>query len=348
MKALMKWESGAGHVALRETERPVPGPDEVLIRVAAAGICGTDIHVFNGHHPTAVFPLVPGHEFVGELVQISGEGAEGFELGDTVVAQELLTCGRCDACAKGEDNVCEHLKIIGVHADGGFAEYVRVKTRKMYRVPKSVDLRRAALIEPLAVAVHDVRMSGLKIGESALIVGGGPIGQRCAQLAAKFGAAELTLSEPVESRCELAKKIGVEHIINPITEDVYERAMEITNGLGYDVIIECSAVPSAAETVLKCTSKYANLLYVAQFPTDYELPLNLFEYSYMRQVNVTGMYCAHFNFERTAEYLKYVDLSAFTSDEQVYDIDDVEAAFAMHLTSKYPKILIRCNKFEGE
>ena len=111
--------------------------------------------------------------------------------------------------------------------------------------------------------------------------------------------------------------------------------MEITNGLGYDVIIECSAVPSAAETMLKCTAKYANVLYVAQFPLDYELPLNLFEYCYMRQVNITGMYCAHFNFERTAEYLKYVDLSAFTSDEQVYDIDDVEEAFQMHLTSKY-------------
>ncbi|MGI6182307.1 MAG: alcohol dehydrogenase, partial [Agathobaculum sp.] len=84
------------------------------------------------------------------------------------------------------------------------------------------------------------------------------------------------------------------------------------------------------------------------FPNEYDMPLNLFEYCYMRQVTITGMYCAHFNFERTAEYLKYVDLSAFTSDEQVYDIDDVEAAFAMHLSSKYPKILIRCNKFDGE
>ena len=130
--------------------------------------------------------------------RISGEGAEGFELGDTVVAQELLTCGRCDACAKGEDNVCEHLKIIGVHADGGFAEYVRVKTRKMYRVPKSVDLRRAALIEPLAVAVHDVRMSGLKIGESALIVGGGPIGQLIACVAKAAGARRVVVSEVVE------------------------------------------------------------------------------------------------------------------------------------------------------
>ena len=183
---------------------------------------------------------------------------------------------------------------------------------------------------------------------AVLVSGGGPIGQLIAQLAAKYGAAELTMSEPVESRCELAKKIGVEHIINPITEDIYERAMEITNGIGYDVIFECSAVPSAAVNMLKCTAKYCNLIYVAQYPTDYELPLNLFEYCYMRQVNITGMYCAHFNFERTAEYLKYVDLSAFTADEQVFDIDDVEKAFEVHLTSKYPKILIRCNKFDGE
>ena len=228
------------------------------------------------------------------------------------------------------------------------AEYVVWNESQVCKLPDSVSLREGSLMEPLSIAVRAMDKIGMLVGKRVLISGGGPIGQLCAQLAAKYGAAELTMSEPVESRCELAKKIGVEHIINPITEDIVERAMEITNGLGYDVILECSAVPSAAVNMLKVSAKYANILYVAQFPVDYEMPLNLFEYCYMRQVNITGMYCAHFNFERTAEYLKYVDLSAFTADEQVYDIDDVEEAFKMHLTSKYPKILIRCNKFECE
>src|SRR5699024_3596954 len=135
------------------------------------------------------------------------------------------------------------------------------------------------------IAVRAMDKAGMLVGKRVLISGGGPIGQLCAQLAAKYGAAELTLSEPVERRCELAKKVGVEHIINPITDDFVARAMEITNGLGYDVILECSAVPSAAVNMLKVSAKYANIIYVAQFPVDYEMPLNLFEYCYMRQVN---------------------------------------------------------------
>ena len=228
------------------------------------------------------------------------------------------------------------------------AEYVVWNEAQVCKLPDGVSLREGSLMEPLSIAVRAMDKIGMLVGKRVLVSGGGPIGLLCAQLAAKYGAAELTLSEPVANRCEIAKKIGVEHIVNPITEDLYERAMEITNGIGYDVILECSAVPSAATSVLKCAAKYANILYVAQYPVNYEMPLNLFEYCYMRQGNITGMYCSHFNFERTAEYLKYVDLSAFTSDEQVYDIDDVKAAFEMHLTSKYPKILIRCNKFDGE
>ena len=108
-------------------------------------------------------------------------------------------------------------------------------------------------MEPLSIAVRAMDKIGMLVGKRVLVSGGGPIGLLCAQLAAKYGAAELTLSEPVANRCEIAKKIGVEHIVNPITEDLYERAMEITNGIGYDVILECSAVPSAATSVLKCT-----------------------------------------------------------------------------------------------
>ena len=269
MKALVIEEPLKMH--LTEIPRPELESGEALIRVQYIGICGTDIHVFNGHHPTAVFPLVPGHEFVGELVQISGEGAEGFELGDTVVAQELLTCGRCDACAKGEDNVCEHLKIIGVHADGGFAEYVRVKTRKMYRVPKSVDLRRAALIEPLAVAVHDVRMSGLKIGESALIVGGGPIGQLIACVAKAAGARRVVVSEVVESRRVLAEKLGC-IALNPLDHDFAAKLLAANGGKPYDVSFEAAGVPSAITNCVDYTKNTGAIVQIAMtrepYPVD--------------------------------------------------------------------------------
>ena len=124
--------------------------------------------------------------------------------------------------------------------------------------------------------------------------------------------------------------------------------MEITNGLGYDVIVEVSGVPSAAQAVLPLTAKGGTLLYEAMFPNEYELPLNLYEYIYSREITITGTYCSHYNFQRSVQLLPEMDFSAFSGKEQIFDISDCEAAFAAHLSGKYPKIIIRCNPFDGE
>jgi threonine dehydrogenase-like Zn-dependent dehydrogenase len=317
--------------------------DEVLIKVAYCGICGSDPHIVGGCFGGEV-PFGIGHEMSGVIVKMGkGVHAKGLKIGDRVGGNFLGYCGKCYYCSIGEQEYCTD-----VHNEPCMAEYVVWKEGQVIKLPERVSLKEGALMEPLSIAVRAMDKCGLKVGKKVLISGGGPIGQLCCQLAAKFGAAELTLSEPVPARCEMAKKIGVEHFIDPIHEDTLAKAMEYTDGKGYDVIIECSAVPSAAETVLKCAARYAEVLYVAQFPNDYEMPLNLFEYCYNRQVTISGIYCAHYNFERTAEYLKYVDLSDFTADEQIYDIDEVEEAFRVHLSAKYPKVLIRCNKMDGE
>lgn len=319
--------------------------DEVLIKVAYCGICGSDPHVVDGcFNKPEDAPFGIGHEMSGVIEKLGKNAtAKGLKVGDHVGGNFLGYCGKCYYCSIGQPEYCTN-----IGNEPCMAEYVVWNESQVCKLPEGVSLRKGSLMEPLSIAVRAMDKAGIQVGKRVLISGGGPIGLLCAQLAAKSGAAELTLSEPVESRRELAKKIGVEHTVNPLTEDLYERAMDITKGMGYDVVLECSAVPSAAVSVLKCSAKYANVLYVAQFPVGYEMPLNLFEYCYLRQVNITGMYCAHFNFERTAEYLKYVDLSAFISDEQVYDIDDIQAAFETHLSSKYPKVLIRCNRFDGE
>lgn len=319
--------------------------DEVLIKVAYCGICGSDPHVVGGcFNKPEDAPFGIGHEMSGVIEKLGKNAtAKGLKVGDKVGGNFLGYCGKCYYCSVGMQEYCTN-----VSNEPCMAEYVVWNEAQVCKLPEGVSLREGCLMEPLSIAVRTMDKANITVGKRVLVSGGGPIGQLCCQLAKNCGAAELTLSEPVEARCEMAKKIGVEHIINPMTDDTYEKAMEITNGIGYDVIIECSAVPSAAEAVLKCTAKFANVLFVAQFPNEYELPVNLFEYCYMRQINITGMYCSHYNFERTAEYLKYVDVSDFTSDEQIYDIDDVEEAFRVHLSAKYPKVLIRCNHFDGE
>lgn len=324
MKALVFQKPMVMKVA--DMPKPTIKEGEALIRVKYIGICGSDVHVFHGEHPTAVFPLIPGHEFVGELAEICGEGSEYFEIGDTVVAQELLTCGMCDACAKGEDNVCDHLRIIGIHTDGGFAEYVKVKTQKMIKIPKDMDLKRAALIEPLAVAVHDVYNSGLKVGQTALVIGGGTIGFLVACVAKLAGARRVVISEVLDSRREAAEKLGIK-TINPLEEGFDEKLKALNGGEDFDVSFEAAGIPSGITNCIEHTKNTGTIIQIAMTkgpnPIDQgkifakELRIqgvrvhNLFSFKEAVNIAVSGM----------------LDKALDMMVGAVYSLDDAEKAF---------------------
>jgi 2-desacetyl-2-hydroxyethyl bacteriochlorophyllide A dehydrogenase len=247
---------------LCEVPKPVLEDGESLVRVLYNGICGTDLHLLAGNHPTAVYPLIAGHEFVGELAESKGAGGERFEPGDIVVAQELLTCGYCDPCSKGEDNVCEKLKIIGIHTAGAFAEYVKVMTRKMYKLPDGIDLRLAALIEPLAVALHDVRMSGLRVGETALVLGGGPIGMLIALVARANGASKVAISDVNGYRRQFAKDMGFD-VVDPAETGFDRKLAALAGGLGFDVSFEAAGAPNTLATCIDHTKNTGTIVVIA-------------------------------------------------------------------------------------
>ncbi|MCD8084279.1 MAG: alcohol dehydrogenase catalytic domain-containing protein [Clostridiales bacterium] len=324
MKALVF--SAPNEMKLTDMPRPELQAGEALIRVQYIGICGTDVHVFRGHHATAVYPLIPGHEFVGELVEIKGEGADAFQIGDRVVAQEILTCGHCDACARGEDNVCEDLKIIGVHADGGFAEYVRVKTRKMYRVPKDVDLKRAALIEPLAVAIHDVRMSGLKVSETALIIGGGPIGILVGCVAKQAGARRVIVSEVVESRRKIAEELGL-LTINPLEPGFDEKLTQLNKGENFDVSFEAAGIPSGITTCVEHTKNTGSIVQIGITKGPYPVDTGKIFAKELRLqgVRIHNQFAFKSAVNAVADGLMDQVLDKVAS--AVYDFNDIEKAF---------------------
>ena len=238
--------------------RSVPVPElkngEALIRVMYCGICGSDIHVYHGDHPTARFPVVPGHEFVGELVAMRDNGESALSKGDLVVAQPFFSCGNCQPCAKGRDNVCRSLRFMGVHVDGGFAEYVRVPIRKMYAVPPGVGAELAALTEPVAVAVHDVRRSGLKAGETVLVIGGGAIGLLIAIVARHSGAGTIVVSEPNVYRRGVAEELGF-MTVDPLSPDFDRTLMAETGSLGFDCVFEASG----SRPGFAASTKYAKI-----------------------------------------------------------------------------------------
>jgi threonine dehydrogenase-like Zn-dependent dehydrogenase len=247
MKAVV-W-TGPGAVETRSVPVPVAGPGEAVLRVKAAGICGSDLSILKGSHPRARAPLIMGHELSGVITEIradpSSESA-GLQVGRRVVCEPLISCGVCHACRSGWSWVCQKLGLYGIDRDGAFAEYVKVAASTLRPIPDAVDDRIAALIEPMAVAVHAVRLSSLHVGDDVCILGGGPIGLLIATVARRAGPARLFLSEREPFRIELARSFGFE-VIDASSADVEKEVLARTGGKGADVVFE---VAGAAETVL--------------------------------------------------------------------------------------------------
>jgi len=232
------------------TQLPQPelGYGDGLVKVKYAGICGTDLHVYHGHHKTAKYPVVLGHEFVGTLVEANGELSGGLNIGDDVLVQPYYACGTCSLCIQGRDNICSKLSILGVHRNGCFAEYVGAPIKKIYKMPDGIDYKLAALTEPLSVAMHDVRMSRLQVGQTAFVIGGGPIGVLIALVARLSGASKVVISEVNPYRIKFAEQLGFT-VINPQAADLLNGADQLTHGLGFDVIFEASGTRQGIEAM---------------------------------------------------------------------------------------------------
>ena len=325
MKAGVIEKKGSFH--LREKAIPALKPGETLIRVKYCGICGSDVHLLHGLHPTATFPIVPGHEYVGEFVEACGEGAERYQKGDLVVAQPVFSCGNCQPCAKGEDNVCRSLRFGGVHNDGGFGQYTKALTRKVYKLPADIDLKLAALAEPIAVAVHDVRRSGLQVGETALVIGGGTIGLLEAIIARHAGAGRIVISEISEFRRKRAEELGFE-TVNPLDADFDRRLMDMTDSLGFDVVFECSGSRAGAAAMTKYAKITGKIMIIGLAGEPY--PVDLLTV-FAKELTLIGVRIhAQYNFIGAVELLKSGKLNDQFAKivTDVYPVDRLEEAFA--------------------
>jgi 2-desacetyl-2-hydroxyethyl bacteriochlorophyllide A dehydrogenase len=259
---------GNGEIILTERSIPRIGEGEALIRVLYAGVCGSDVGVWKRQHPTATFPRIPGHEFIGILEDYKGTPPEGLKIGDTVAVQPYYSCGVCEPCKEGKSNVCRELKIMGIHMDGCFAEYAAAPLDKVYKLPSDVDVRVAALTEPLAVALHDIRISDLKPGEKVLIIGGGPIGMLLAIVARLAGAGQIAISEINAKRLQFIKEMGFTPV-DPTKVDMEAYAKEATNGKGFDVVYEVSGSKQGIATMTDVAKTGATVMVIGMAAEPY-------------------------------------------------------------------------------
>jgi len=223
-----------GEIAVRERAIPQPLTDEVLIRVAACGICGTDRHIMHGEFATRP-PVVIGHEYAGTVVAV-GPGVADLCEGDHVAVDPNIVCGQCRPCLRGQVHMCRNLTALGVNQDGGFAEYAIAPRKQCHRLPAGVSLRDGAMVEPLACCIHGMDLAGVRTGDRVAVIGGGAIGQLLAQLARLSGAATVLVSDMVAARRKLARELGADLVWDPADGDPTQCGGPLEGGV--DVVIE--------------------------------------------------------------------------------------------------------------
>ena len=260
-----------------------PKAGQVQIQVAFCGICGTDLHLFHGamaHRLT--LPHVMGHEMSGTIVAV-GDGVKGWSAGDRVTVRPLDPCGRCPACAAGHSHICHNLKFIGIDTPGALQGLWTVPAHTLHRLPDSLALREGAMVEPVSVACHDVRMSELKDGEFAAVIGGGPIGILVALVAQTRGA-RVVMAEVNPFRIQLARDLGID-AIDPREVDFPGLVNERTGGAGADVVFEVSGSQAGADTMAKLPRTRGRIVVVAIFG---EAPkVDLFRF-FWRELRLAG------------------------------------------------------------
>ena len=300
-----------------------PAAGEVAVKIAYCGICGTDMHVFHGNMDGRVgFERVIGHEMSGTIAAI-GEGVTSLEVGQPVVVRPLDHCGDCPACNAGHEHICHNLKFLGLDTDGAMQEYWNVPAHTIHKLPDTIRMDHAALIEPVAVACHDVRLSRLQAGEDVLVIGGGPIGVLVAMVARDAGG-DVTISEVNPNRLGIAQKLGFK-TINPAETDLAEAVNNATNQKGADVVFEVSGTQPGVDAMTACAATRGRIVMVAIHAKKPEVDMFRF---FWRELELVGVRVYEKeDYEKAISIIVSGGVDADTVITDVSPLSDIQTAF---------------------
>ena len=251
-------------ITFREIPIPLPGPDQVLVKIKKIGICGSDIHVYHGTHPYTSYPITQGHEVSGEIVSV-GEYVKDMAAGQKVTIEPQVFCGRCWPCLHGKYNLCEKLKVMGFQTTGAASEYFAVDASKVTALPDGLSYSEGAMIEPLAVTVHAAKRFPDIKGAKAVVMGCGPIGILLVQSLKAMGASEVLATDISDSRLELAKSLGADHVVNTKRHDYAEALLSAFGPDKADVAYECAGSDITMDQAIQNGRKGSTIILVAVF-----------------------------------------------------------------------------------
>ena len=256
-----------------EVPAPEPGKNEILIRVAWCGICGSDVHAFHGKHPFISTPIVQGHEFSG-IVSKLGEGVSTLGVGDRVTVEPSIVDGRCPSCRAGRYNICRNLRVLGCQLPGAFAEYVLVPAEKVYRLPQEIALKEGVLVEPLAVGIHAVRRARVTADENVIVVGAGTIGLMT-MMAAKATGCKVLQTDVADYRLRLARECGADFTANAADCELEKEVEEAFGDKGADVIFECAGTQESVYQACRAASKGTRIVMTAVYTSEMTIPMGI-------------------------------------------------------------------------
>ena len=324
MKAAVFYEPG--RIEVRDWPDPVAAGDEVVIRVMAAGVCGTDLHIFDGAEGASECfpPVVLGHEFAGVVEQV-GPDVRHIKAGDHVTVDPNRGCGICPECKRGRPHFCPDMFATGVTGDGGFAQLAKAREEQVYRVGNRVPFEEAAMCEPISCCLHGIDQAKITPGDTVLVIGGGTIGLLMAQLARLSGAGTVIVSEPNEAKHATAKKAGADYCINPLKMTPFDLIAE--KGLpGIDVSIECVG---RAETMLDAVTyagRGGHVLFFGLTPPDAEIPVKPFDV-FRRELTITSSFVNPHTMGRAAALVSSGKLVLADLISDRLDLADIRKAF---------------------
>jgi 2-desacetyl-2-hydroxyethyl bacteriochlorophyllide A dehydrogenase len=328
---------GIGNLNVEDVPEPEPGPDEVKVKIAFCGLCGTDPENMEGRFgliPREAYqkPQIMGHEASGTIVTL-GKNIKGYKIGQKVACDFKGPCGNCYYCRNKMEHFCQ-----GAHrASGSFADYAVYPESAIYALPDNMSLEIGSFLEPVSVAVHAIDIAGIRPGSTVAISGAGPIGLLCLQVAIRAGASRVMVSEPIPGKREVAKKLGADVTADP-KENLEEIGLKLTEGRGFDVVIEASSDLKAARQAINLAGKCGTVVWAAVYPVEAEIGVPPFT-MYAKELTIRSVFVSPYSFPRALNLLPKLDIKSLITD--ILPLKDIKKAFKLHETRKPIKILIQ-------
>lgn len=330
---------GPGDLRVEEVPVRKLKDNEVKIQVKYCGICGTDIHIFHGDGGCCDVtpPLVPGHEFSGVVAEV-GAGVKAVKVGDRVTGDPNDMCGECYFCKNGMQHFCKNNIGIGTTVDGGFAEYVIMREKQVYKVSDDLSFIEAAMAEPISCCLHGIDLCNIKAGDTVLVMGGGPIGMIMMQLAKNAGASKVIMSEPVEEKREQALKLGATKTIDPLHEDVEAVLAEYCENV--NVVIECVGNVHTQADAVRFAGKGATIMYFGLAAPEESFPIRPDDI-FKKELHITSSYINPYSFERAIQILESGTVELESLITNVVPLDDIADVFTKPEYRRTGKVMIQ-------